>query len=146
MKSLAMLKRALSISVMAMYFALPQASAQQLNLQNTLCGPPLDVIAAVEARGYVNEPIFNVSIPDQIANRTDYALLAYTLGPEEIAAQVEKGGYVTQRIIWILRTDRAPGRPFGWACIYNELPILERHREDAFQRGRDIQSSMSGRH
>lgn len=132
-----------SFSAIVLLFSAGPSTAQQLNLSNSLCGPPLDVIAAVEARGFVNEPIFNVLIPDQIANRTDYALLAYTLGPEEIAAQIEGGGYVTQRIIWILRTDFEPGRPRGWACIYKESSVLEGDREDAFQRGRDIQNTMS---
>lgn len=115
------------------------AAAVPLQLSDSLCGPPTEVIAAVEARGYVYEPNLSVTLPPGLTVRSDLVLIAYLLGPR--AAREESratSGFFGQSILWILRTDREPGRPRGWACVYKESPIQEKDRRAMFDRAKRV--------
>lgn len=115
------------------------AATLPLQLPNSVCGPPREVISAVEARGYVNEPELAIVLPPSVANRSDIAILVYLLGPEEAREKFRAtSGYFGQSIVRIVRTDREPGRPGGWACVLNELPILDAERRAMLDRAKRV--------
>lgn len=115
------------------------AVAVPLQLPDSLCGPPTEVISAVEARGYIYEPNLSVILPPGLAVRSDLVLIAYLLGPQAAREKSRAtSGVYGQSILWILRTDREPGRPRGWACVYNELPISEADRRAMLDRAQRV--------
>ena len=125
--------------------ALSTSASAEVQLPNALCGPPKDVIAAVETRGYINEPAFNTVLPFAVAGRRDVAMLAYLLGPKQAKDQLKATfGVAGQSVAWIIRTDAEPGKPAGWACFYKESSLTEKDRKEMLERAFRVERAIGG--
>lgn len=114
-----------------------------LNLSGKLCGPPRDVISSVESRGYVAELELSTIIPAEIATRHDLVILFFFLSPEKVREEYRStGGVFSQRMIRVIRSDREAARPLGWACLYDETPIMDQHLREMLDRARRVDDAI----
>lgn len=121
-------------------------SSAAVQLPNTLCGPPHEVISAVESRGYVNEFSFNVILPAELTGREGVVMLAYLLGPEKAKEQHRKtSGVFSQSVAWVIRTDAEQTKPLGWACFYKDVPVTEKERREMLERATRVESAIKSR-